>query len=187
MWGVSRMHNQGSAGTNQWFAPKGYVGNAGSSATVGCGIGFAPNDVKICNGRLIEAVQDGGNDSKTMLAMYPKQPFNWAGRTGTIVFDVSSDSDGPHTAWPELWVTSLPIPAPGADDHGEPQTASASPCPASNGCGGVPNVVKVFKDWQETIVDNDAQRRLPDPGARQQPGVEPRARHGVADRGSRCS
>ena len=53
-----------------------------------------PNDVIICNGRVYEAVQDSGGQST--LAMYPKQPFDIAGRTGTVVFDVSADSDGPH-------------------------------------------------------------------------------------------
>jgi hypothetical protein len=154
LWGVSRMHNQGSAGTNQWFAPKGYVGHAGNSATVGCGIGLAPNDVKICDGRLYEAVQDGGNDSKTMLAMYPKQPFNFEGRTGTITFDVSSDSAGPHTAWPEFWVTDQPIPAPGADDHGEPRNGFGFALSGRDGCGGIPNTLKTYSNWQETTNDN---------------------------------
>ena len=156
LWGVSRMHNQGSAGTNQWFAPKGYVGHAGSSATVGCGIGFAPNDVKICNGRMFEAVHDGGNDSKTMLAMYPKQPFNFAGRTGTIAFDVSSDSSGPARRLAGVVGDEPADPGPGVDDHGEPQNGFGFALSGYNGCGGVPNVIKVFKDWQETIVDNEA-------------------------------
>src|SRR5581483_9367686 len=46
------------------------------------------------------------------LAMYPKQPFDFAGRTGTVVFDVSDDSGGMHAAWPEFWVTNLPVPDP---------------------------------------------------------------------------
>ena len=44
--------------------------------------------------------------------MYPKQPFDIAGRTGTIAFDVSDDSHGNHRAWPELWYTDQPVPAP---------------------------------------------------------------------------
>jgi hypothetical protein len=48
--------------------------------------------------------------------MYPKQPFDVAGgRTGTVVFDVSADSQGAHAAWPEFWWTDQPVPAP----HGE--------------------------------------------------------------------
>src|SRR4029450_7632234 len=35
-----------------------------------------------------------------------------AGRTGTVVFDVSGDSEGPHAAWPEFWWTDQPVPAP---------------------------------------------------------------------------
>ena len=48
----------------------------------------------------------------TSLAAYPRQPFDFAGRTGTIVFDVSNDSQGTHMAWPELWVTDQPVPDP---------------------------------------------------------------------------
>ena len=44
--------------------------------------------------------------------MYPKQPFDFAGRTGTVSFDVSNDTHLGHGAWPEFWITDLPIPAP---------------------------------------------------------------------------
>jgi hypothetical protein len=47
--------------------------------------------------------------------MYPKQPFDIAGRTGTVVFDVSADAIGPHSSWPEFWWTDQPVPAPGAN------------------------------------------------------------------------
>jgi hypothetical protein len=66
--------------------------------------------VAICSGRLVEAVTD--EDSVTSLAMYPKQPFDIAGRTGTIAFDVSDDSLGNHRVWPELWYTDQPVPVP---------------------------------------------------------------------------
>src|SRR5262249_30048929 len=40
-----------------------------------------------------------------------KQPFDFNGRTGTAVFDVTADSDGTHAAWPEFWITEKPVPA----------------------------------------------------------------------------
>ena len=39
----------------------------------------------------------------------------------TIVFDVSADSQGDHAAWPELWVTDKPVPAPGNDGNSTPR------------------------------------------------------------------
>ncbi len=56
---------------------------------------------------------DGGFDDGdvAVLAMYPKQPFDFANRTGTVSFDVSNDA-GPHGAWPEFWMSDLPVPAP---------------------------------------------------------------------------
>ncbi len=48
----------------------------------------------------------------TSLAMYPKQPFDFAGRTGTVSFDVSNDSTGIHSVWPEVWLSDAPVPDP---------------------------------------------------------------------------
>ena len=76
-----------------------------------------PNDIRICNGQLREASNDNPTRSfdagdVTVLAMYPKQPFDFAGRTGTVSFDISNDSRGTHAAWPEFWLTNLPVPTP---------------------------------------------------------------------------
>lgn len=106
LWGVSRGMGYTNFGQQQY--------NAVSPTTIDlCGRKVAvrpPNDVQICGGHLAEAVTDNG--TVTSLAMYPKQPFDIAGRTGTIVFDVSDDSLGSHRAWPELWYTSAPVPVP---------------------------------------------------------------------------
>ncbi len=110
VWGVSRtntMVNLGQGQYNDWLP----------ATLTGCGAPTTvrpPGDVRICDGRLIAAVADGGG--QPILAMYPKQPFDIAGRTGTVVFDVSADSQGPHAAWPEFWWTDQPIPAPHAGD-----------------------------------------------------------------------
>jgi hypothetical protein len=76
-----------------------------------------PNDIMICNGQLREATNDNPtsvyeNGGVTTLAMYPKQPFDFAGRTGTVSFEVSNDSHGTHAAWPEFWMSNLPVPTP---------------------------------------------------------------------------
>lgn len=99
VWGVSRLSGMGT----EW----------GGSTMVGCNGSQAvvpPNDIIICNGRLRQSQWDLG--SVTMLAMYPKQPFDFAGRTGTVSFDVTNDSSGMHGAWPEFWLTDQPVPAP---------------------------------------------------------------------------
>jgi fibronectin type 3 domain-containing protein len=84
---------------------------------------IAPADIIICNGQLREASNDnndGGFDDGDVqtLAMYPKQPFDFAGRTGTVSFDISNDSGGVHSAWPEFWLSNLPVPAP-FNHHGD--------------------------------------------------------------------
>lgn len=68
------------------------------------------SDVIICNGQLRETTND--NHDVSVLAMYPKQPFDFSGRIGTVAFDVSNDTTGNHGAWPEFWITDKPVPAP---------------------------------------------------------------------------
>src|SRR5262249_32660464 len=74
-------------------------------------------DIVLCNGQLRDSLNDnptGAYEAGTVMAltMYPKQPFDFAGRTGTVSFEVSNDSQGSHGAWPEFWITNLPVPAP---------------------------------------------------------------------------
>jgi Bacterial Ig-like domain (group 3) len=106
LWGVSRQLGGVNSGQNQYY-------DVSPTTMQKCGVGVQvqpPNDVAICNGQLVEAQTD--QHGVTSLAMYPKQPFDIAGRTGTIAFDVSDDSHGNHRAWPELWYTDQPVPAP---------------------------------------------------------------------------
>jgi hypothetical protein len=106
-WGVSRFvgggNNPGQGLYNAW-GDTDLVGCSGTTRV------FPPNDVQVCNGQLREASNDVGD--VTVMAMYPKQPFDFAGRTGTIAFDVTNDTIGMHTSWPELWVTDQPVPVP---------------------------------------------------------------------------
>lgn len=114
VWGASRIGqfvNFGQGQYNEWASTTILMCD-GSTPTV-----FPPNDIRICNGQLREASNDnatGGFEAGvvTALAMYPKQPFDFAGRVGTVSFDVANDTHDNHAAWPEFWVTSLPVPAP---------------------------------------------------------------------------
>jgi hypothetical protein len=100
----------------------------------------------------------------TSYAAYPRQPFDFAGRTGTIVFDVSNDSQGSHAAWPELWVTDQPTPDPFTHENtleSLPRngfgirfagctngSGTPSPCPRGNGTDGVDSAI-VVNNYQE--------------------------------------
>jgi hypothetical protein len=117
LWGVSRTNT--STNTSQ-----GEYNIWNPASVLGCGadttLVLPTKDVRVCNGRLYEGVTDGGGQST--LAIYPKQPFDISGgRTGTVSFDVSADSQGPHAAWPEFWWTDQPVPAP--VDHRSAQVA----------------------------------------------------------------
>jgi len=114
IWGVSRW--TGDIG----FDPN-YQAAWMPSTLLGCN-GNQPaqpdaTDVTICNGQLRESLDDNAtgqfaDGNVYALTMYPKQPFNFANRTGTISFDVTNDSAGTHAAWPELWITDTPRPTP---------------------------------------------------------------------------
>lgn len=106
LWGVSRASGFTNFGQQQYadIAPT-VLNKCGTNVTVS-----PPQDVQICNGQVTEAGED--QHGVTSLAMYPKQPFDMAGRTGTMSFDVSNDSHGIHRVWPEIWYTDTPAPAP---------------------------------------------------------------------------
>jgi hypothetical protein len=153
LWGVSRTNtltNTSQGQYNTWYP----------ATLKGCGADqfiLPPKDVSICNGRLYEAVSDH-HEGQSTLAMYPKQPFDISGgRTGTVVFDVSADSAGPHNAWPEFWWTDKPVPAP--VDHRSAQysvprnavgVVFASQCNA--GLTGVDHI-SVINNYVVTTVD----------------------------------
>lgn len=106
VWGVSRLLGPLNFGQGQYDAVSPtMMDRCGAHVQV-----LAPHDVAICNGMLVDAQYD--QHGVTSLAMYPKQPFDFAGRTGRVVFDVSDDSHGNHRAWPEFWMTDRPVPAP---------------------------------------------------------------------------
>jgi hypothetical protein len=114
VWGVSR------ATGNTNFSQGLYNGWAAATQLQTCTGTITvtpPNDVIICNGQLREATNDNPTGvseagNVTTLAMYPKQSFDFSGRTGTISFDVSNDTHASHSAWPELWMSDLPVPTP---------------------------------------------------------------------------
>ena len=117
LWGVSRLTGNNNLGQG--------LLDAWSPSTIDACDGSHParpdsSDVIVCNGQLRESSNDGG--SVTTLALYPKQPFDFAGRTGTVAFEVSNDSLGPHDVWPEFWLSDQPVPAPFL--HGSCDTCS---------------------------------------------------------------
>ncbi len=114
VWGVSRGTGFVNFGQNQYNGWAAAIPLQTCSGTITVAV---PNDIMICNGQLHEASNDNPSgvfedgDVQT-IAMYPKQPFDFAGRTGTVSFDISNDSHSTHAAWPEFWMSNLPVPMP---------------------------------------------------------------------------
>lgn len=98
VWGVSRIGDM-------------YQENGVTPSHNACANGAVtppPLDARICNGQYVESNNDGG--AVTLIAAYPKQPFDFTGRTGKVVFDVSNDTSGTHGAWPDFTITDEPVP-----------------------------------------------------------------------------
>lgn len=115
-WGVSRVRRAEGSGDNDspWVA----------AALDGANV-LPPNDVRIHDGTLHEAVND--SDGETVLAMYPKQPWDILNRTGIATFQVGNDAQNEHAAWPEFWWTDQPVPAPtGTQDTTHPGIQNAA-------------------------------------------------------------
>ena len=108
IWGVSRSSQQDNFSQglyNAWADTQMDV--CGTTVLVPAGQGLT----KVCNGHMVEGQDD--NTYTSVQAYYPRQPFDFASRTGKATFDVTDDTQGTHTAWPTWMVTDQPIPAPG--------------------------------------------------------------------------
>ena len=108
LWGVSRM-GQSDDGHGQ----RNRIGNPTMNACGSSGVVAPAGDVRVCNGRLFEAVND--DHAVQNLDMYPKQPFDFTNRTGIATFDVGANSEGSHGAWPEWIITDKPVPGTRSD------------------------------------------------------------------------
>jgi hypothetical protein len=141
LWGVSRVGN---------INPGSSINDISQISMTGCGTtapSFAPDDVRICDGKMFEAVNDGGTVAN--LDTYPKQPFDFTDRTGKVTFDVSADSDGSHGAWPEFLITDKPVPGARVSiSFGTPAAAVNEIGFSLDGCtsgpGGSTGVGKLF-------------------------------------------
>ena len=77
---------------------------------------LADNDRFICGRQFgesnhwMEALDDGG--AYIVNSLRARQPFDFAGRTGNVVWDVDAKTEGGHSFWPEVWLTDEPVPGP---------------------------------------------------------------------------
>lgn len=112
VWGASRINIEAPGGLRDAWVPSG-------RAVCGQAPPLVPGaDLAICDGALAETVADGGANAS--ISWYPRQPFDFAGRTGTVTFDVTDDTNGGHFAWPNFQITSTPAPAPHPEISSDP-------------------------------------------------------------------
>jgi hypothetical protein len=108
LWGADRSTGNDNLGQN-------LVENWSDSQQNECGTTVTvtdANDINVCNQVMVESANDTVNATRTQFSMYPRQPFNFAGRTGTIEVNVSDDSFSSHSAWPTIAITDSPAPNP---------------------------------------------------------------------------
>jgi hypothetical protein len=105
LWGVSRYGGSDDTPTfaDDWAAST--QDQCGTQVTVN-----NTSDINTCNGMTVESQNDASNQS--VLAMYPRQPFNFASGSQVVEFNVSDNSASSHAAWPDFVISSVPDPAP---------------------------------------------------------------------------
>jgi hypothetical protein len=107
----------------------------------------------------MESMDDNGQ--YVMNSARIRQPFDFANRTGNIVFDVDAKTEGPHSFWNEVWVTDQPIQGPHTDHpgtHSFPRNGfglvfNADWCGGALQSGNGLREVDTFTNYEETIHD----------------------------------
>jgi len=83
---------------------------------------IAPKDSFICGEQFGESNHwmEAMNDQDSYVAQSGRivQPFDFAGRTGTLDFSVDAKTAGSHSAWPDVWLTADPQQVPHEDFPG---------------------------------------------------------------------
>jgi hypothetical protein len=149
VWGTSRVtenSNVSQGYKDPWYQAT--LGTCSGSPVV------APASAT-CNGVLTEASDVNGSHTFALQAFYPRQPFDWANRTGTVQFQTDLLSQGTHGSWATFGISDAPVPAPSGPNQGvgtEPANgifvdfslycAAGAPC-AGTGNIGVERVVVI--------------------------------------------
>ena len=106
LWGVDRLGGDDNPSQNlidQW--PEVSEDQCGTNKVVS-----NLNDIVTCGGTTVEASDDNGGQS--ILSMYPRQPFNFATGTQDVEFNVSDNTGGSHSSWPDFAISNVPVPNP---------------------------------------------------------------------------
>ncbi|MBL8949722.1 MAG: hypothetical protein JNK82_03035 [Myxococcaceae bacterium] len=102
-WQVSRFSHVSNV-------PQGQINAWEPAPGVGCGgtrEGLVPpNDVFVCDGRFHDAFT--ASLSFAMHDFSLRQPFDFAGRTGTVTFSLGGPVKTTNGWWPEVWLTEAP-------------------------------------------------------------------------------
>jgi len=114
----------------------------------------------------MESMDDNGQ--YVMNSNRIRQPFDFANRTGNIVFDVDAKTEGNHSFWPEVWITDQPVQGPHTDHpatHVYPRNGigfvfNADWCgsPSASGVGmaaptgNALREIDVFANYVETVI-----------------------------------
>lgn len=123
LWGTSRVTQLTNAGQGYYdaFQPS-------TLATCpGAPLVLPEQNSQICGGALAESMNATTTDDFIVQAFYPRQPFDFAGRTGTISTTVDLLSEGIHGNWPDVSITDKPVPAP--QPHGDINTPAEGSAP----------------------------------------------------------
>jgi hypothetical protein len=123
---------------------------------------LADNDSFICGQQFgesnhwMEGMNDGGE--YVLNSLRARQPFDFAGRTGNVVWDVDAKTEGSHSFWNEVWLTDEPVQGPHLDHPGThmfPKNGiglvfDADWCGPLNQTMNALRTIVVFSNYQQT-------------------------------------
>jgi hypothetical protein len=153
VWGVSRENNVGWTGVTLGSEDDQPPGAGNPCLGVDGSKDFNDISTSCVGGGLVETSNDGSGQcapgcnpggTLSVLAAYPRQPFDIAGRTGTASFSVTDNTEGGHGSWPTWVYTSLPVPNP--NSFLPPQSCVPASPTCATGFGNAPQSVGVDLD-----------------------------------------
>ncbi len=161
-WSGSRISPSDFSGSVADPAPAAPIPACRSSLPIS--LAWPPDDTLICDATatrsrqlMVAAVMQNYGNYSYMI----RQPFDFANRTGKIVFDVEAASVGNLGAWVEINITDEPIPAPVFREY---ENFEPGPVPrnglmikfneiCANGLNRItPGNVMVYRDYAPTII-----------------------------------
>ena len=115
-WSVTRLSNSFHFGDDTWAVLNTFYDTHHHHCFGEMRLVVPDEDVTVCNGHYMESLHDEGGTTNLFSSARIRQPFDWANRTGRLVFDVDAKAVPEEPTgdgyWVQLFISDEPIPSP---------------------------------------------------------------------------